>query len=783
MTMRLDTDQRRAADADARRATNVVAGAGTGKTTVLVERFMKLVRDDGIAPDSILALTFTLKAAAEMRHRIHKEVAEKAPHHSESLFGAWIMNFHQFGLRLIRENAPAFGIDPDVGIMSPAQFARIRGSLLRRFLDGRVDGVPDDFGGAVPAPTKMEQRFRVFFDAALKCRDDGIDAARLAELCRDDDHPGYRAWVDSVVAIGNAYAAELQRRNLIDFTSMISIPARRLIEDDGLRRRYASGFDHILVDEFQDTSRAQYELLGALSSADFSTVTVVGDRKQSIYRWRDARVENVVEFPGEQEPLRTNYRSYQNILDIAHAFISLDDEFHEATDNQPLTAHRGPNPYPVVLFHPAAGAERSEEAEALAAWVRHLTEGVAIDGLPAIGADQRIGVEDVAVLLRSLNATNGLPEIEEAFARHRIPYAIVGGAGAVETRALESWHAVMSLLLPGNRARELLAVLEAPPWSVPDAVLYKLIRKVKKRPGGMDLLGDDDIARIDDPRAAARVIELRDYVALLRQRMVATDFRSFVAWAIDESPLAIRLFADVSSPAVVQTVQDLVLEVLDAYDQVAATERPAGLGTFLDHLRAAIDERKFREDSDVRLPLDRVRIMTIHQSKGLEFKAVAVAGVKPPGGKKELYALSREHGLFFAGDEPKLWGRALADSADHDYETRMELQEANCVFYVAMTRAEDFLWVSSPFPEGKRGKKESLFTQLLGCVERVDPPRGVARSARARPARPRRTIPATVATPSRPRFSTMRSAHGRAPVRASIPSAPRPRRRTTPSTP
>lgn len=721
MKIELDADQRRAANAEARRATNVVAGAGTGKTTVLVERFMKLVREDGIAPDRILALTFTLKAAAEMRYRIHEAVAAEAPEHFESLFGAWIMNFHQFGLRLIRENAPAFGIDPDVGIMSSAQFARIKALLRRRFLEGRIEGVPADFGGVMPAPTKLESRFGVFFDASLKCRNDGIDAASLVERCREDDHPGYRAWVESVAAIGRAFDAELARRNLIDFTAMIAIPARRLIEDDALRRRYASRFDHVLVDEFQDTSRAQYELLGALSDAGYSTVTVVGDRKQSIYRWRDARVENVLEFPGSQEPLRTNYRSVQNILDIAYAFISLDDEFHEAADNQPLTAHRGGSGYPVVLFHPANEKDKDAESEALAAWIRHLTEGVPFDGLPVLPQSERLGVEDVAVLLRSLNAANGLPEIEAAFARHRIPYAIVGGAGAAETRALESWHAAMSLLLPGNRARELLAVLEAPPWSVPDAVLYELIRDVKKRAGGMDLLGDEDIARIQDERSAARVRELRGLVEALEARMVSTDFRSFVAWAIDESPLAIRLFADVSSPAVVQTVQDLVLEVLDAYEQVASSERPAGLGAFLDHLRAAIDDRRFRDESDVRLPSDRVRIMTIHQSKGLEFKAVAVPGIKPPGGNREHFNLSRDHGLFFSAKEAKDWSRHIEHAPDHDYEARMEAQEANCVFYVAMTRAEDHLWVSSPFPEGVRGKQESLFTRLLECVSTVDP--------------------------------------------------------------
>ncbi len=721
MTIRLDDGQRSAAHADARRATNIVAGAGTGKTTVLVERFLKLVRDDGIPPDRILSLTFTLKAAAEMRHRIHHAVQESMPHLTELLYGAWIMNFHQFGLRLIRDNAPAFGIDPAVDVVSPAQFTRIRQLLKRRFIDGRIDGVPHDFGGVMPAPTKMESRFDLFFKAALRCRSDGLDAVRLRGYSRPDDHSGYDAWVESVIAIADEFGEELRRRNLIDFSAMIAIPAARLVTDDALRRRYAARFDHILVDEFQDTSRAQYELLRALSDEEFTSVTVVGDRKQSIYRWRDARVENVIDFPGDEEPLSTNYRSRQNILDIAHAFISTDDDFRDSTDNIPLVAHNGKSDYPIVLFHPEDDEDGEAEAAALAAWVRHLTDGLPVDGLPSLAEENRIGVEDVAVLMRSLKPSHGLPAIERAFERQGIPYAVIGGANAAETRALDLWHAAMSLLLPGNRVRELLTVLEGAPWNLPDAALCELIHDVKRREGGVDLLGDEDIARIGDERAAARVRELRTLIADLEARMVSSDFRSFIVWAIDESALAARLFASASTVMADRAVQDLVIQVLEAVEQVNKSERPSGLGAFLEHLRAAIDDKKFREESDVQLPSDRVRIMTVHQSKGLEFKAVAVAGLKPPFHGADRFFVSHEHGLFFSAQEAKDWGRGLADCAEFEHEQRMEAQETNCLLYVAMTRAEEFLWVSTPYRDGMRKKSESLFARLLTCIDGVDP--------------------------------------------------------------
>src|SRR5262249_2357792 len=159
--------------------------------------------------------------------------------------------------------------------------------------------------------------------------------------------------------------------NLLDFSDMISIPARALTGDTELAARYRGAFDHILVDEFQDTSRAQNEMLRALSGGDFTRVTVVGDVKQAIYRWRDARTENVTEFPAEQRPLSVNYRSRQNILDVAQALAESTAELAGFTPA--LTADRGAGIHPVVMFHPAGEDTSYElEAAAVADWIEYL---------------------------------------------------------------------------------------------------------------------------------------------------------------------------------------------------------------------------------------------------------------------------------------------------------------------------------------------------------------------------------------------------------------------------
>src|SRR5262245_15362808 len=363
----LDKGQRSAVDAPVAAATNIIAGAGTGKTTVLVERYMALVAA-GLPMERLLALTFTLKAAGEMRERVRRVVSERHPELARHMSRAWIMNFHQFGYRFIQENAPALGIDPGVDVISISEFQRIERYLRTRFENGRISGVPSDFGGEPPPPTKLGSLFDTLMNVVHHCRGIMLEPEALRTMVRPDDHPAYIARVDTVVALAHEYENELVRRGLLDFSDMITIPARAVMQDTPLARQYKNAFDHILVDEFQDTSAAQNELLRALSGGDFGRVTVVGDRKQSIYRWRDARVENIREFPDPKpRELATNYRSRQGILDIAHGLVMKEAELRDAA--VPLMADRGAGESDVLLFHPSEGQDRfADEAEALGAW-------------------------------------------------------------------------------------------------------------------------------------------------------------------------------------------------------------------------------------------------------------------------------------------------------------------------------------------------------------------------------------------------------------------------------
>ncbi len=718
----LDSGQRAAVDAPAAAATNIIAGAGTGKTTVLVERYLALL-ESGLPIERLLALTFTLKAAGEMRERVRKEVSARHARLAQRLSSAWIMNFHQFGYRFIRENAPALGIDPGVDVVSIAEFERVQRVLRTRFENGRVPGVPSDFGGEPPPPTKLGSLFDTLMNVVHHCRGIMLEPEELRAKVKTDDHPAYIARVDTVVALAREYDNELVRRGLLDFSDMITIPARALMQDGPLARAYKDAFDHILVDEFQDTSAAQNELLRALSGGDFARVTVVGDRKQSIYRWRDARVENIREFPDPApRELTMNYRSRQEILDLAHALVMREDELRDAA--VPLRAHRGKSEADVLLFHPDGGQERyTDEAEGLGVWVDHLLGRVPAPAHWELKPlTTPLAPHDVAVLLRRFSSNRLMPEIERVFQRRGIPFAIVGGANRADARALESWHSWISLLVPsdspGDRAVDLVAVLEAAPYHVSEASLAELFDHSKDRTVAK-LLDDDAIARVQDERDAIAMRDLRASIEEAAAVWRGRGFREFLVWSIETSPLRTRLLRDGAQP---DAVDELLCELLDLADDLARRGE-LNLATFLDHLRASLDERKFREDGEAALPQGRVAVMTVHQAKGLEFPAVAVVGVIDSQSRAEGFLVSREEGLFLGGDSAKKWKREKKTAKIHALEEHMEDVEERCVLYVALTRARDHLWVSASSVEGRKLLKDDtrpwLFTELVECAREL----------------------------------------------------------------
>ncbi len=715
--MTLDREKLPIIEADIASTVKTIAGAGTGKTSVLVERYLRFVFVNGVAPDRLLALTFTKKAASEMRKRIFDEASKRGDISVvRELHAAWILNFHQFAIRLIRENAAAFGVDPGVDVATELDLSRVRLHLLRRFEAGRMDAFPDEYEDDMPDPAGLGRTFGRWFSIVAKARGTLWTAQRLLASVRPEDPAEYRRTVQSVSALWVAYEAELQRRGLIDFSDMIRIAVQGLSENRRLRERYVKKFDHILVDEFQDTSEAQNELIRLLSGGDFARVTVVGDDKQSIYRWRDARVENLREFAGLEKYLRVNHRSTQGILDLAHHFIVSDQYFAKHAAEIRLAADRGRSDVPICVFHPADDSPKSfdTEAKALAAWILSVAGGFREGHSPfAYYRENRDPLDfgDIAVLMRGLTSSSGLPEYEREFRGAGIPYAVSGAGGSLEVRALERLNDLLRLLVYPNDMKALLSVLENRPFSLSDASLKELFERGRGFDVGM-LLSEASCADLSSAEARRACERLRALLGDLRAQRLTLDLTAFISRAIEEGPFYCHLFSEGSDERLVEAVLDTLVDLVNRLVE----RNEANLAAFLEALEIVIDKRALEDSGGSSFPAGRVKIMTIHSAKGLQFPAVAVPGIKKPLPDSEGFHLSKSAGLYLSKREA--WGRGLTNSGTYEGEKADGEQEERCLLYVAITRARDHLFVSSPHPNGvQKGKDETFFKTVLEVLK------------------------------------------------------------------
>jgi DNA helicase-2/ATP-dependent DNA helicase PcrA len=705
-----------------------LAGAGTGKTRVLVERYLKFVFEDGISPDNLLALTFTKKAAAEMHGRVFKEVVEREDKDTlRSLYGAWIMNFHQFAFRVIKENAASFGIDPDIGVASEVDRMRIIRGLKRRFKSGTIEGMPDTYAEDIPMPNRMNGYFEKCMKIVDKARGTRWTPQSLLDTIRPGDVDAYKRYVDTVIAVWQAYEASLRSRLLIDFSDMIRIVVEEFSRNERLRRRYSERFVHVLVDEFQDTSESQNRLLELLTGEGFPHVTVVGDEKQSVYRWRDARVDNIREFTGEVRVLSKNYRSKQSILDLAYHVLIEDPYFAKQAQEIHLTADRGQTNAPVCIFHPEDEAGRSpeDEARALGAWILTIT-GYTPTGVEALEYYDRnspkLEFGDIAILMRSLKPSYGLPAYEDEFQRLGIPYAILGGVSKLDEQVLDLLKDLLSLLIRPGDVRAFLSVLESMPFELPDQSLYELFRGGARSFDLWGTLSGENLSEVSDPGTRNLLSALRDALEDLSQKRGELDLASFITEALEYTQFFYHMFAGGADLRAIDSVLKRILELVEHLVQ----RNEANLAAFLEAVEALLERKQFGEDDAPYVPKGRVVIMTQHLAKGLEFPAVAVPALKIPPSPGEGFQLVEGEGLFLSHGEE--WSRGIEDTDTADKASADRAQEERCLLYVAMTRAEDHLFVSSPHPDGKEKNRENLFASVLRALAGHDIPHVVWRT-------------------------------------------------------
>jgi len=577
----------------------ILAGAGSGKTRVITHRIAHLVKDRGVDSSRILAVTFTNKAAEEMRGRAER-LLEGQP------MRAWISTFHSLCLRLLRQEARAASLSP---------------SFLVYDEDDQLSAVKEamralDLSEKLHPPRRLLSR---------------ISRRKNKGRGGGEEEEGLGA--DLTARVMERYQAVLAAAQALDFDDLL-LRARELLErEEAVRAAWQRRFPYLLVDEYQDTNRAQYQLVRLLAGPK-GNLTVVGDEDQSIYSWRGADIENILDFerdfPGARVfRLEENYRSSQRVLDVASALVSRNLRRKGKT----LRAVReGGEP---VRLHEAM--DEFEEA----AFVVERTARLRERGR-------------VAVLMR-MNAQSRL--FEEGLLRARVPYLVVGGVGFYERREVKDVLAYLRLLQNPRDSVALRRVVNVPPRGIGHKTVEELEKAASARGESLweALVRTTDEASLPG-RALVPLRQFRDAVAELREEAASLGVRRLLERTLERTGYTAALAREDSQES--QDRLENLAELLAAAADYEARESVPSLAGFLDRAALVSETDRLRDDVPVLL-------MTLHAAKGLEFESVFLVGL--------------EEGL-------------LPHSRSLTSEEGLEEERRLC--YVGMTRAMERLYLS-----------------------------------------------------------------------------------------
>jgi DNA helicase II / ATP-dependent DNA helicase PcrA len=574
----------------------VLAGAGSGKTRVLTYRIAHLIQDLGIPPWSILAITFTNKAAAEMRERISVLVGPAAR-------DIWASTFHSACVRILRREAEAAGYRPDFAIYDADDQLRL---MRACFADEEVD--PKRY-----APRAVLGRIS---DAKNRM----VDAEAFME---EASGPG-----DDVVArLYRRYGARLQAAGAMDFDDLLMVATRLLESDAEVRERYQSRFAYVMVDEYQDTNHAQYRLVRLLAEPQ-RNICAVGDDDQGIYSWRGADVRNILDFERDYPDahivaLEQNYRSTGTILRAANAVVAR----NRGRRKKELWTDLGDGE-PLRLL--GCRDEHDEARTVLAEIDRARSEGISLD--------------QIAVFYRT-NAQSR--SIEDQLVRGRIAYAVVGGPRFYERAEVRD--ALAYLRAAANPADEIAVarLLGVPKRGLGPGSLVKLAMFAAEHgyPIGDALGHADEVPGLTSAQRAALSRTANLLAELAEADAAGLPLSGLVAMAVDRSGLRAALMAEGTLEA-----QGRV-ENLDELENVAAEyDSDDGEPT----LTGFLEEVALQSDADlVDQSHGQVTLMTVHNAKGLEFDVVLMTGMEegifPHARADDPEALEEERRLCYVG--------------------------------------------------------------------------------------------------------------------------------------
>jgi DNA helicase II / ATP-dependent DNA helicase PcrA len=594
----------------------VVAGAGSGKTRVLTHRVAHLIRAHGVKPNEILAITFTNKAAGEMRERLEHMLGPMAR-------AIWILTFHAACGRMLRREAERLGYRSSFTIYDSADQLRVvklcleeLGKDPKRFTPRGIHSQISNAKNQLITPEDYSARVGSFWDQTV---------AEVYEL----------------------YQRKLFASNAVDFDDMLMLTVQVLERFPEAREKWESAFRFVLVDEYQDTNHAQYRFLQLLAS--HGNLFAVGDPDQSVYGFRGADINNILDFerdfPGaESIALEQNYRSTNAILTSANAVID------NNRDRKPkrLWSDLGEgDPVQVVEVE-----DEHAEARFVAAEIARLVE----EGLPA---------SEIAVFYRT-NAQSRV--LEDVLVRQQIPYQVIGGPRFYERAEVKDIVAYLTVLHNPSDAVALMRIANRPRRGIGDTSLDRLVARA-------DALGISLWESMADPEAAglggAGVRAVRGFRLMMESLMSASqelELDELVEEVLQRSGTIEAFEAErtIEARGRVENLEELVGV---AQEYRAQVEEPT-LAAFLQEVSLVSDQDTLADRSA------QVTLMTIHNAKGLEYRAVFLIGM--------------EEGIF-----------PHARSIENN-----EIEEERRLAYVGMTRAMERLTLTHAMARSLWGRRE-----------------------------------------------------------------------------
>jgi len=611
----------------------IVAGAGAGKTKTITHRIVNLIKR-GVSPDKILAVTFTNKAAKEMRERIIGEIKKNAKGQDKIPF---VSTFHSLGVYIIKENARLLGLTRYFTILDEDDATKLIKEIMKE-----VGIDPKQYDPKKIKNIISREKGKFMHLADYLEREGGDRANSLGKI---------------VVQVWNLYEKQKIKENSLDFDDLLLKATKLLKENKEIRKIYQEKWEYIHIDEYQDTNEVQYLMSKLLTNAD-RNICVVGDADQNIYSWRGANLKNILSFEKDYPNakiilLEQNYRSTKNILEAANVVIKKNKyrpDKNLFTDN--VAGEK------IGLYE---ALDETDEAEFVATKILEILD---------------IGLADIAILYRANFQSRAL---EEAMLRYNIPYQVLG-IKFFERKEIKDTLAYLRAALNPDSLSDIKRIINFPARGIGKITLMKIFANQRKTlPIKMQIKINNFYKTLEEIKE-----KISGSVSPEKNSKTSEIIKFVVKKSGIEQELSSGTEEDVER---LENIKELVTLALK-YDDLA---KGTGIEKLLEDASLASDQdslmigqpasaQGFSEAQEKKTMVSSVKLMTVHASKGLEFKYVFITGL--------------EDGLFPASRRRDDASRGGPHERQNENKTNEDSEEERRLFYVALTRAKEKLFLS-----------------------------------------------------------------------------------------